>query len=112
MSTQSKNGLLKQVRKAILDDHIQHPHQETKQEAIRFHLILHETVENQVEKDDPPETAKALERLMKNGIARHEAVHEVGKIVAKQTFQMMKTGQPLDLDTYVKKLSSLGKVQD
>ena len=50
--------------------------------ARRLHASIHVVVENQLAENDEP-VVRALARLMKEGLSRHDAVHAIGSIVAE-----------------------------
>jgi len=74
-----------------------------------LHVIIHQIVENQVAANDPPETAKMLERLRKGGLTRHEALHKIGGVVTEEIFEIMKFRRVFDEQRYLKKLGRLGR---
>ena len=74
-----------------------------------LHIIIHQTVENQIAANEPPETAKTLERLLSQGKTRHEAVHEIGIVLAEEMFGIMTTKQPYNEQRYIRKLRRLIK---
>jgi hypothetical protein len=57
--------------------------------ARRLHATFHVIVENQLATLDEP-VVRALVRLMKEGLSRHDAVHAVGSIVAEQIYDLVK----------------------
>lgn len=60
------------------------------QRTRRLHASIHTAVENQLaEKYDP--TVRALERLLKDGPSRHEAVHAVGSCVSELIYNITKS---------------------
>lgn len=50
---------------------------------IDVHAVLHVIVENQIALIDPPETAVAVERMVSEGLDRHDALHAAALIVAR-----------------------------
>jgi len=48
---------------------------------IDVHAILHVIVENQIAANDPPETARAVERLVGEGLDRHTALHAAALVI-------------------------------
>jgi hypothetical protein len=53
--------------------------------ARRLHATTHVVVENQLaEKDEP--VMRALSRLVKQGLSRHDAVHAIGSVVAEEIY--------------------------
>lgn len=51
-------------------------------ENDRLHALFHAIIENQIALGDPPTVGPAVERLMAEGLDRHEAVHAVASVVA------------------------------
>ncbi len=76
-----------------------------------MHLVFHQTVENQIARGEPPETAEALDRLMSRGRTRHEAVHEIGAVLAEEMFEILKNQREYDNENYVSKLGRLGRAR-
>ena len=57
--------------------------------ARRMHASIHVVVENQLALDDEP-VVRALARLMKEGLSRHDAVHAIGSLVAENIYDLAK----------------------
>jgi hypothetical protein len=57
---------------------------------VKAHAAFHAIVENQIAEGLEPVT-RAMERLMKQGLSRHDAVHAVGSVVADYFFEAMNT---------------------
>ena len=53
------------------------------------HATVHVVVENQIALDNEP-VVRALARLMKEGLSRHDAVHAIGSVVAEQIYDALK----------------------
>jgi hypothetical protein len=51
----------------------------------KIHAAVHVVVENQLA-GELPSTSKAIPRLMREGLSRHDALHAVGSIVAELMF--------------------------
>ena len=49
---------------------------------LKVHAVIHQVVENQIASECEP-VVRAMERLMREGLTRHEAVHAVGSVVAE-----------------------------
>ncbi|MCL5744668.1 MAG: DUF1841 family protein [Acidobacteria bacterium] len=73
------------------------------------HAIIHVVVENQIALGDEFPAEAVLQRLMQEGLDRHDAVHAIGSIVADHIFRALREpGSKEDLNTvYVEKLSLL-----
>ena len=57
--------------------------------ARRLHATIHTVVENQLALGDEP-VVRALARLRKEGLSRHDAVFAVGAVVAEQIYDLLK----------------------
>ncbi len=74
----------------------------------RLHAITHVIVENQVALGDKFPARAVLLRLMEEGLDRHEAVHAIGSVLAKQIYAALKEEGGADLNAeYVEKLNRL-----
>ena len=76
-------------------------------EAI--HAAIHVDVETQIALDAPPETRRAMERLMAQGLDRHDALHAVGSVLANQIWCLAQAdaSHPVSPDAYVVALDQL-----
>ena len=59
-----------------------------KLENLTLHAITHVVVENQVALGEPMPVAATLNRLMHEGLDRHEAIHAIGSIVMSIVFDV------------------------
>ena len=57
--------------------------------AQRLHASMHVVVENQLVSNDEP-VVRALGRLMRKGLSRHDAVHAIGSLVAEEVYNLLK----------------------
>ena len=48
----------------------------------KLHALTHVTVENQILLGDETPVAATLERLMREGLSRHDAIHAIGTVLA------------------------------
>ncbi|MFX0093222.1 MAG: hypothetical protein ACFFBD_15800 [Candidatus Hodarchaeota archaeon] len=60
-----------------------------------------EIVENQIKDNNPPETKKTLNRLMKNGYSRKEAIGLIGSAIGDEIYEMLKFHRPFDKVKFV-----------
>ena len=74
-----------------------------------IHITIHQTVENQLAANNPPVVTETLERLLKQGQTRHEAVHQIGAIVVEEMHTILTSGKPFDEERYTAKLRRLAK---
>jgi hypothetical protein len=75
-------------------------------EGAEAHCVIHNTIENQLAEGHPAATS-ALERLMAEGLDRHDAIHAIGSILAAEIFDLLKRKTPFDPDRYDRKLGEL-----
>jgi len=74
-----------------------HRRQKIRMPSLKAHSVIHTVVENQVAMGDSYLAKGVLERLMNEGLDRHEAVHCIGSVVAGQMFAAMKGTAKTDL---------------
>lgn len=73
----------------------------------RIKSAIIEVVENQMTANDPSEINQTLERLMAEGFSEEEAKDLIGNVVVVEVFQVLKDGEPFDLNRYVAALNKL-----
>lgn len=56
--------------------------------ARTLHASIHVVVENQLALNDEP-VVRALARLLKDGLSRHDAVHAIGSLVTEQIYDLL-----------------------
>ena len=56
--------------------------------ARTLHASIHVVVENQLAENDEP-VVRALARLMKEGLSRHDAVHAIGCVVSEEIYDAL-----------------------
>jgi hypothetical protein len=72
----------------------------------RLHAAIHLVVENQLASGAPPEARRAMDRLVRAGLARHEAVHAIASVVAAAA-QGALSGSRFDPAAYARALDAL-----
>jgi hypothetical protein len=65
---------------------------------VTAHAALHAIVENQIALNLEL-VVRAMDRLGKEGLTRHDAVHAIGSVVAEHLFDILKTDQNDDAAT-------------
>ena len=70
---------------------------------------IFEVIANQVEANDPPETALTLERLMNEGFSEFQAKQLVGQAVVVEVIDAVKNKKPYNETRYLKNLRNLPK---
>jgi len=74
---------------------------------LLLHAAIHTAVENQIA-EDITEVTSAFKRLMKEGLDRHDAIHAVGSVLAKQMYEIGKGDATASPNVeYLKDLGSL-----
>jgi hypothetical protein len=76
------------------DESIQNP-----PAAPRLHAAIHVIVENQVAMGDELPVRRVLERLRREGLDRHEAIHAIGSVLANHLSDLLATG-PRTVDAH------------
>jgi hypothetical protein len=74
----------------------------------RLHAIIHVAVENQVSLGDELNVEETLDRLMSEGLDRHDALHAIGSVLTEHLHGVME-GKTRDLthSKYFKRLQDL-----
>lgn len=70
---------------------------------LGVHAAFHVIVENQIALGEEIPVRNTLERLMREGLGRHDAVHAIGSILAGYMFDLVKNGtkdQDVNTDYY------------
>jgi hypothetical protein len=58
----------------------------------KVHAVLHAAVENQIAEGDALPVGRTLERLMGEGLDRHDAIHAIGTVLIGHMNDLMKAG--------------------
>jgi hypothetical protein len=59
---------------------------------VTAHAAVHAVVENQIALNLEP-VVRAMDRLRKQGLTRHDAIHAIGSVVAENLFGILKADQ-------------------
>jgi hypothetical protein len=62
--------------------------------ARSLHAVIHTVVENQLALDDQAIVRGTLERLMRDGLARHLAVHAIGSVMIEYLNDLLRANAP------------------
>jgi hypothetical protein len=73
----------------------------------QLHITLHEIVANQLWDDDPPESWETAKRLLAEGYERHEVLHMLCSVVAREVWGTLALGTPEDHERYAAALAEL-----
>ncbi len=77
---------------------------------LHVHAVIHVTVENQLA-EEIKIVSETLERLMAEGLDRHEAIHAIGSVLVQHLWKLMRqeATEPNPHEQYFKDLQSLTK---
>jgi hypothetical protein len=76
----------------------------------RLRQIILDVVHNQLRDGTPPETATTLERLIREGHSREQAMELIAAVVTSEIFGVLKEGRPYDGARYVAALHALPRM--
>lgn len=78
-----------QERIFLIEEH-HHRHSRTRLPNLTAHAVFHALVENQIAEGLEP-VSRAMARLAKEGLTRHDAVHAIASVVAEHIHDLFKT---------------------
>lgn len=81
-------GLDEQERIALVRDYHSAIDDDSEESMKPFHSILHAIVENQIAEEVEPVPA-TMDKLQRQGLSRHEALHAVGAVLSEGLFKTM-----------------------
>lgn len=95
------------VRQILVEDYHRDARIKMPKRARRFHAVFHAVVENQLALEAV--VRDTLQRLMAEGLTRHDAVHAIGSVVAGYIFNIVKSEDvaPTDHAAYYEALRQL-----
>ena len=70
---------------------------------------LFETIQNQIDKNNPKETKVAYDRLIRGGRPHDEAMRLIAFVLVREMNDMLKAGRPFNEAKYIKALKALPK---
>ncbi len=76
-------------------------------ESEQARKAIFQAIDTQLADGDPPETAEALDRLLKQGYSRDDAYRLIGAAIADETKEIMKHGREFDRARFVGLLKKL-----
>ena len=85
-----------------------HKHKRIRLPNATLHAVFHAVVENQVAMGDEMNVARTLQRLLSEGLDRHDAIHAIGFVLAGHMRNMMSGAAPTFNETqYASDLEAL-----
>jgi hypothetical protein len=91
-------------RITAIEDH--HRRSKVRSGNARAHAGIDSAVETQLA-EGMPVVVRTLERLLKEGLARPDAVHAIGTAIAAEMFEILKEKRPFDAQSYGRRLQAL-----
>jgi len=82
---------------------------ETEDGQIAGEAIV-EAIENQIRDNDPPETNRALKRLLALGESRENAIRYIASALSIEIYEALKNQTPYNESRYIKNLNALPKL--
>lgn len=73
----------------------------------KVHAILHLAVENQIAMGDELPAAATVQRLVRDGLSRHEAIHAVGSVLMNHLGAAAGNGAEMDQEAYDQEIREL-----
>lgn len=73
------------------------------------HTALHLAMEKQIDINDPVEVIEAINRLIKNGMDRHEIIHQIGGVYANLYFSSLRKGEMFEEFSYIEIVRQITK---
>jgi len=71
-----------------------------------------ETVENQLRDNTLPEAKQALDRLIKLGETRENAIRYIASVLSVEIFETLSSGTTYNNERYIRNLNALPKLPD
>lgn len=72
---------------------------------VKLHATMHVVVENQVAEGFDP-TVRALDRVQREGLSRHDAVHAVASVLAQHMFGSLRSPESFDAGEAQRRLNA------
>ena len=79
------------VQHRLVEDY--HRRARVKLPNVKIHAIIHTVVESQILLGDETPVQRTLQRLMGEGLDRHEAIHAIGMVLAEFIYDILR--QPI-----------------
>lgn len=73
----------------------------------RMQQAIIQVIDQQLQDNNPPETGATLDRLLSAGLSRSQAMDLIGRIVALEVAEVVRSGTPFDLQRYTDRLCNL-----
>jgi len=98
--------LSEENRIAIIESYVRNHEKTIEEEAFLLHSSIHMVVENQLA-ENIESTKEAYNRLLRQGLNRHEAIHAIGAVVTEDIYDMLKNKKTFNHEKYKNRLRKL-----
>jgi len=72
-----------------------------------LHVLIHQTIENQIAGGEPAIMGQAVEALTQRGLSRHEAIHQVGAVLIEEIWPAITKNRPFNEPRMARRLRRL-----
>lgn len=76
----------------------------------RLQQAINEVIQTQIRDGNPPETEQTLQRLVRDGFTKQQAMQLIGHVVVKEIFDVIRQGKEYNEQEYVNRLKELPKL--
>ena len=83
-------ALDEQVRIGLVTAYHERARVQLPDEAMAIHAVVHVTIENQIAEGEELSVKRIAQRLMVEGLDRHDAIHAIGSVLAPHLLDLMK----------------------
>ena len=93
-------------RISLVENYVKSIEVDINEEAVKIHSSIHVVVENQIaEKIEA--TIDAYNRLLRQGLNRHETIHAIGAVVSEDIYNVIKNERNFNQESYKNRLRKL-----
>lgn len=97
----------RELFRRTLQEHREAPHGESSDAQLRLHVALHVVVEQQLATGKPEAVTRTLARLVSQGLTRHQAIHAIASVTARELREAVEEQGGYDERRYVNGLEEL-----
>jgi len=98
--------LSEESRIAMIESYARNHETTIEEEALLLHSSIHMVVENQLA-ENIESTKETYNRLLRQGLYRHETIHAIGAVVTEDIYDMLKNSETFNHDKYKNRLRKL-----
>lgn len=90
----------------LVTEYVKQFENDLEEPAKRVHAAIHVIVENQIAMQEEP-APETCERLVREGLGRHEAIHALGAVISEDMFEIMKGNKDAPFEKYKGRMKKL-----